>query len=105
MDRSKKVADLRSLFLIAAEPRHAYRRSQLPGLRLLFARDLKCTLETGLRLCHVRLRQKQCDFSGNAIDLGFVPSLLRRLHCGHCLPNAAPAVLELTDLRTGSCQI
>src|SRR3984893_11511296 len=62
MDRSEKVAGLRSPALIAAEPRHAYRRSQLPGLCLLFARDLKCTLETGLRLFHVRLRQKQCDF-------------------------------------------
>src|ERR1700730_15872640 len=102
MDRSKKVADLRSLFLIAAEPRHAYRRSQLPGLRLLFAGDLKCTLATELRLCHVRLRQKQCDYSGNAIDLVFVPSLPLRLHCGHCFPNAALGVVELTELRPGS---
>ena len=39
VDRSKKIAGLIPLTLIAPEPRHAHRGTQLPGFCLLLTRD------------------------------------------------------------------
>src|SRR5208282_4454512 len=105
MDWSEKLARLRPPAPIAPESRHAHRRTEFPRLRPLLPRDRKRPVEIGFRLCDVGLRRKQGDFSGNAIDLGFVPPLLRGLHRGHRLADATPGEIELTNLRLGSCQI
>src|SRR6266498_995410 len=76
VDWSEKVAGLRSPALIAPQPGHAHRGSKFPGLRPLRPRDRKRPLEIDFCLSYIRLRRQQCDFSGNAMDLGLAPSLL-----------------------------
>jgi hypothetical protein len=75
IDWSEKFASLPPPVLIAPLPRHAHRRSEFPRLCLLLPRDCKRTLEIGFRFFHIRLRRKQCDFAGDASDLGFVPEV------------------------------
>jgi hypothetical protein len=57
-----------------AQPRHAHRRAQLPGLYLLLTRDGERTLEICFRFRRIPLRRFQRDFAGNAIDFGLLPA-------------------------------
>jgi hypothetical protein len=50
INRSEQSASLTRLALIAPQPRHAHRRAQFPGLRLLSTRDRKGALEIRLRV-------------------------------------------------------
>jgi hypothetical protein len=52
-------------------------------------------LEARLRLRRIPLRRLQREFSGDAIDLSFVPPFLRCLQRS-ALRQAAPSVIELT---------
>ena len=72
VDRSEKLAGLIPLALIAPEPRHAHCGAQLPGLCLLLTRYRERALEIRFRFCRIWLRRLECDFPGDAIDLGLV---------------------------------
>src|SRR5262249_19790873 len=56
IDRSKKIAGLIALALIAPQPRHAHRRPQLPGLCLLLTSNRERVLEILLRFRRIRFR-------------------------------------------------
>ena len=52
VDRSEKIAGFVPSPPIALEPRHAHRRTQLPGLRLPCPRDLNSTIRCRRRDRH-----------------------------------------------------
>jgi hypothetical protein len=68
VDRSKKVAGLISLALIAPKLCHPYRRAQFPRLCLLPTRNPERALKIRFRLCRIRLGREQRDFAGHAMD-------------------------------------
>ena len=91
--------------LIPPETRETRRRAQLPGARLLRAGDFQCAFEAGLRFDRVALARPQGDFAGNAIELSFVPPLMRCFHYGRRFANADPGVVEMTDFCIGQRQM
>src|SRR5262249_10069246 len=96
IDRSKKIAGLIPPALIAPQPRHAYRSAQFPGLRLLRPRNRERALEILFSFRHIRLRQQQRDFPGNAIGLSLEPPFLGCFHSSDCFTDAAHSVIELS---------
>src|ERR1700716_3115158 len=95
VDRGEEVSCRLPLSLIAQEPRQAHGRAQFPRLCLLGARNGQGMLEIRLRFRDVPLRRSERDFTGNAMRLSLAPSLLRGVHCRHCVVDAAPGIIEL----------
>jgi hypothetical protein len=65
---------------------------------LLLAGDHERALEIRSRFRSVPFWRLQCEFAGNAIDLGFPPSFLRFFNRGNCLLNVAPGIAKLAEL-------
>ena len=90
--------------LITPEARHVHGRPQLPGLCLLLARNRERLLETSFGFCRIRLWRHQGDFTGDAINLGLVPSFLCHFDRRYCFANVAQGIIELAKLPRGPCQ-
>ena len=80
------------------------RRSE-PPLCLLCLRHSERTLEIQFRFRGISLRRLKCDFTGDPINLGFVPSFIGCFDSSHCFANAAPGVIEFSEVRIGQSQI
>ena len=66
-----------------------------------------CERALEIRFCFGRigLGRLQRDFSGNPIDLGFVPFFLGCFRRRHCFANTAPGIIEFSEVRIGQSQI
>src|SRR5580692_5238250 len=78
--RSQQFARLLDLTLVTPEPRHAHRRAHLPGFCLLLTRDSKCAIKLLFRFFRLRRVRLECDFPGNAMNLGLAPFFLRSFY-------------------------
>src|SRR6202011_2667776 len=101
VDRSENAASRIPLALVVPEPRHAHRRTQLPGPCLLRARDPERALEIRFRFRRIGLGRQQRDFSGGSVDLRLPQLFLGCFHRGYRFANAAPSVLEISYVRIG----
>jgi hypothetical protein len=104
VDRGEKIASLLPLALIAPESCHTHRRAQFPGFCLLLARNCEGAVEIRFRFRRIRLRQLECDFPGNAMDLGLARSFLGCFHRRNRFTNAAPSVIDFSEFRICACQ-
>ena len=77
----------------------------LLGVLWLAGLRRKCDEVPLRRFRRVTLRRLQHDFASDAIDLGFTPRFFRCFDCGHRLADAAPGVIEISEVRMGSSQI
>ena len=93
-DRGEEIASILSFALIAPEPRHAHRRPEFPGLRVLRPRYRQCTIETCLRSCRVRLGRHQRDRAGDAVAFRLAPRLLRCFGGRHGFVDRDPGIVE-----------
>src|SRR5215813_3613223 len=99
IDWSEKIASFLPHVLIEPKSRHAHRRPQLPGLRLVRTRNGERALEICSRLRRTQLRQLQRNLAGYAMDFGLVPTFLCCFHRGYRFGNAAPSVIKLAEFR------
>ena len=104
VDWSDKIAGLIPFALIAFEPRHAHRGAQFPGLCLLRARDGERALKIRFRFRRVRLWRFKRDFAGYALDFGLKPPFLGCFRRRHRFAEAAPGVIEFSEVRIGQSQ-
>jgi hypothetical protein len=95
----KQFTGFGALASIAPKPRQACRCPQLPGFCSLFSRNCERPLEMRFCFADVLFGSKQCDFPGDATNIGFAPpfsSLFnRRQSFGHVLP----CLVELAKFR------
>ena len=105
VDRSEKIAGLIPLALIAPEPRHAHRRAQFPGLRLLLTRNRERALEVRFRFRRIRLAATSARFRRLCDGPRPRTTFLGCFHRRHRFANAAPSVIELAEFRMGRRQI
>ena len=104
IDRSKKIAGLTPLALIAPETHHAHRSTQFERLRSLLARNRERTREIRFGFRQVPLARHERDFTRHVMDVGFEPPFFGFFHHRHRFANAPLSIIKLTELGIGCRQ-
>ena len=68
---------------------------------MLLTGDGEGALEIGFRIRSIQLGRPQCDFTGNAMDLGLTPPFPRCFYRDYGFLNIAPSPFEFVKLSMG----
>ena len=65
----------------------------------------ECAIEIRFCFFWIRGERLECDFPGNAMQLGLAPFFLRPFYFVYRVVNATPSIVRLAKFRVSHCQM